>query len=95
MIERLDTAARDAALATLAGWSFDVAADALVRNLKFKDFSEAFAFMTRVALLAEAANHHPEWSNVYNRVNIRLRTHDAGGVTQKDVDLAAAIMRLT
>lgn len=94
MTERLDTAARDAALATLAGWSFDAAADALVRDLKFKDFSEAFAFMTRVALLAEAANHHPEWSNVYNRVNIRLRTHDAGGVTQKDVDLAAAITRL-
>lgn len=94
MTDRLDRAARDAALARLDGWRFDAAADALLRDLKFKDFSEAFAFMTRVALLAEAANHHPEWSNVYNRVNIRLRTHDAGGVTQKDVDLAAAIAKL-
>jgi len=69
--------------------------DALHRDFTFADFSEAFAFMTRVAMLAEQAAHHPEWSNVWNRVSITLRTHDAGGVvTDKDHDLAAAIDRL-
>ena len=64
----------------------------LCRSFTFKDFSEAFAFMTRVALLAEKQNHHPEWSNVYNTVHIALSTHDAGGtVTEKDHRLAAAI----
>ena len=68
---------------------------ALVREFQFKDFSEAFAFMTRVAFLAEQVNHHPEWSNVYNRVTIRLSTHDAGNVvTEKDRQLAAAIDKL-
>lgn len=65
--------------------------DQLVREFKFKDFIEAFGFMTRVALLAQQANHHPEWSNVYNKVKICLTTHDAGGVTEKDVDLALQI----
>jgi 4a-hydroxytetrahydrobiopterin dehydratase len=69
--------------------------DALHRDFTFADFSEAFAFMTRVAMLAEQAAHHPEWSNVWNRVSITLRTHDAGGVvTDKDHDLATAIDRL-
>ena len=69
--------------------------DALHRSFRFGDFSEAFAFMTRVALLAEAAQHHPNWSNVYNQVDITLATHDAGNtVTDKDRDLAAAIDRL-
>lgn len=69
--------------------------DALHREFTFADFSEAFAFMTRVAMLAEQAAHHPEWSNVWNRVSITLTTHDAGGVvTDKDHDLAAAIDRL-
>ena len=69
---------------------------ALVREFHFQDFSEAFAFMTRVAFLAEQMNHHPEWSNVYNRVTIRLSTHDAGNiVTEKDRLLAAAIDKLT
>jgi len=94
MVDKLTDAQRAAALRTLNGWNYDGAADALARDLKFKDFSEAFAFMTRVALLAEAAGHHPEWSNVYNKVSIRLRTHDANGVTQKDVDLATAIDKL-
>lgn len=64
------------------------------RNFKFNDFSEAFAFMMRVALLAEKMDHHPEWSNVYNEVDITLTTHDSGGVTQMDLDLAAAIDKL-
>ncbi len=69
--------------------------DALHRDFTFADFSEAFAFMTRVAMLAEQAAHHPEWSNVWNRVSITLRTHDAGGVvTDQDRDLAGAIDRL-
>lgn len=94
MVDKLTDIQRETALRTLDGWSYDTAADALARDIKFRDFSEAFAFMARVALLAEAAGHHPEWSNVYNKVSIRLRTHDAGGVTQKDVDLATAIGKL-
>lgn len=90
-MQKLDDAERTAAIGKLGGWAYDDAVQALTRNFKFKDFSEAFGFMTRVALLAEAANHHPEWSNVYNKVAIRLTTHDAGGVTAKDVALAEAI----
>ena len=82
MAEKLTETQRETALGSLDGWGYDATADALARDIKFKDFSEAFAFMTRVALLAEAAGHHPEWSNVYNRVSIRLRTHDADGVTR-------------
>mgnify|MGYP006190203645 CR=1 FL=1 len=73
------------------GWTLDESGKALVRTVKFKDFSEAFAFMTRVALAAEKADHHPEWSNVWNRVDIRLTTHDAGGLTGRDVALAKRI----
>ena len=91
MAAKLSLAEREQALSGIAGWRYDAAADALSRDFKFKDFSEAFAFMTRVALLAEAANHHPEWSNVYNKVSIRLTTHDAGGVTARDLALAKAI----
>ncbi|MBK9480096.1 MAG: 4a-hydroxytetrahydrobiopterin dehydratase [Bacteroidetes bacterium] len=70
--------------------------NALTKSFQFKDFSEAFSFMTRVAFLAEKMNHHPNWSNVYNQVNIRLSTHDAGNtVTDKDRKLAAAIDRIT
>jgi 4a-hydroxytetrahydrobiopterin dehydratase len=94
MAEKLGETELQAATKKLGGWTYDGAAGAFTRDFKFRDFSEAFAFMTRVALLAQAANHHPEWSNVYNRVSIRLSTHDAGGVTQKDVALAAAIDRL-
>lgn len=94
MTETLSEAERQAAARSLADWRYDEAGAAFTREFKFRDFSEAFAFMTRVALLAEAANHHPEWSNAYNRVSIRLSTHDAGGVTHKDVELAQAIDRL-
>ncbi|GIT92568.1 putative pterin-4-alpha-carbinolamine dehydratase [Jannaschia pagri] len=71
------------------GWTEDDGA--LTRQFTFQDFSEAWGFMTRVAMLAETADHHPEWSNVYNRVDIRLTTHDAGGLTDKDTALATAI----
>ncbi len=77
------------ALETLGGWS--LRDGKLHRELVFGDFSEAFAFLTRVALLAERMNHHPEWSNVYNRVAIDLTTHDAGGISQKDVEFAGGV----
>jgi len=82
---------REAALAGLAGWRFDAGRNGIARGFRFADFSEAFAFMTRVALAAEKADHHPEWSNVWNRVDVLLSTHDAGGVTRKDIALAAKI----
>jgi 4a-hydroxytetrahydrobiopterin dehydratase len=95
MAEVLTASKRDRALEGLKGWRYDESAGALKQDFKFKDFSEAFGFMTRVALLAQAADHHPEWSNVYNRVSITLTTHDAGGLTTKDVELAKAIDKLT
>lgn len=78
-------------LGSLAGWRYDAGRRALHRQLKLKDFGEAFALMTRIALAAEKADHHPEWSNVYNRIDIWLTTHDAGGVSGRDFALAAAI----
>jgi 4a-hydroxytetrahydrobiopterin dehydratase len=94
MPTKLTPKEREAALARLGDWIYDEATEAISRDVKLKDFSEAFAFMTRVALLAEAANHHPDWSNVYNKVSITLTTHDAGGVTANDTALAAAIDKL-
>ena len=91
---KLDTAKRDEALKQLPLWTYEATADAIRRDLKFKDFSEAFGFMTRVALLAQSADHHPEWSNVYNRVSITLTTHDAKGLSDRDVALATAIDKL-
>jgi len=91
VIEQLNETERAAALDALGDWDFDDARDALTRQFVFGNFSEAFAFMTRVAMLAEKAEHHPEWSNVYNRVDIALTTHDAGGLSHRDVDLATAI----
>ena len=91
MIEQLDEAARTLALDKLSDWDYDDARDGISRIFLFADFSEAFAFMTRVALLAEAQDHHPEWSNVWNRVEILLTTHDAGGLSDRDVRLATAI----
>jgi len=82
---------RDAGLAGLAGWAFDAGRNGIAKSFKFNDFGEAFAFMTRVALAAEKADHHPEWSNVWNRVDILLSTHSDGGVTAKDIALANAI----
>ena len=76
------------------GWSLEEGGKALVRTIKFKDFSEAFGFLTRVALYAEKADHHPEFTNVWNRVDFRLASHDAGSVTERDVALAETINRL-
>ncbi len=91
MTDRLTGAARAEALAALDGWSEVEGRDAIARNFRFRDFNEAFGFMARVALCAEKADHHPEWFNVYNRVEIVLSTHDAGGVTGKDIALARFI----
>ena len=76
------------------GWTLEDGGKALVRTLKFKDFSEAFAFLTRVAMHAEKADHHPEFTSVWNRVDLRLTSHDSGGVTARDLSLAEAINRL-
>lgn len=78
-------------LGEVPGWVVDGARGALHRQLRFKDFSAAFALMTRIALAAEKADHHPEWSNVYNRLDIWLMTHDAGGISERDFALARAI----
>lgn len=78
----------EAALARLEGWRAADGRDAIVKEYRFKDFNTAFGFMSRVALHAEKADHHPEWTNVYNRVTVTLSTHDSGGVTDKDVALA-------
>ena len=91
MIAKLTEAARKEALAELAGWQPTAGRDAIEKSFKFRDFVEAFGFMTRVALLAEKADHHPEWSNVYNKVQILLTTHDADGLSARDVALAKAI----
>lgn len=91
MIEPLSDAERADALDGLPDWDYDEARDAITRRFAFTDFSEAFAFMTRIALLAEKADHHPEWSNVYNRVDVLLTTHDAGGLSARDIDLAGQI----
>jgi 4a-hydroxytetrahydrobiopterin dehydratase len=87
----LTASERDEALAGLAGWSHDEGRNGIARSFTFADFGEAFAFMTRVALAAEKADHHPDWSNVWNRVDILLSTHSAGGITASDVALAARI----
>ena len=89
MVERLDAAARVALAADLPDWRID--GEHLKRSVKLKDFSAAWGFMSRVALLAEAQDHHPEWFNVYNRIDIALTTHDAGGLSARDVTLAKAI----
>jgi 4a-hydroxytetrahydrobiopterin dehydratase len=76
------------------GWTLEDGGKALLRTIKFKDFSEAFGFLTRVALHAEKRDHHPEFTNVWNRVDFRLTSHDAGGVSDRDIELAGAINRL-
>ena len=91
MIAKLDHAARAALAKELPGWSLIEGRDAIRRRFQFRDFAEAWGFMSRVALLAEKQDHHPEWSNVWNRVDIVLTTHDAGGVSERDVALARAI----
>ena len=77
------------------GWTLEDGGKALLRTFKFKDFSEAFGFLTRVALQAEKVDHHPEFTKVWNRVDFRLTSHDAGAVTERDVKLAEAINRLS
>jgi 4a-hydroxytetrahydrobiopterin dehydratase len=90
-ISRLEDAARDIAMQLLPQWTYDADAKGIRRTLRFADFAEAFGFMTRLAILAEKADHHPEWFNVYNRVEILLTTHDADGLSQRDIDLASKI----
>ncbi len=91
MVEQLSDTERAEALDALPDWDYDESRDAITRQLVFGDFAEAFGFMTRVAILADKADHHPEWSNVYNRVHILLTTHDAGGLSHRDVEMATAI----
>jgi 4a-hydroxytetrahydrobiopterin dehydratase len=91
MVDQLTEDERADALDELDEWDYDEARDAISRSFTFADFTEAFAFMTRVALIAEKADHHPEWSNVWNRVDILLTTHDAGGLSVRDVAMAEAI----
>jgi 4a-hydroxytetrahydrobiopterin dehydratase len=91
MIEALSEAERADALDGLPEWDYDEARDAITRSLVFADFVEAFGFMTQVALMAEKVNHHPEWRNVYNRVEILLTTHDASGLSSRDIEMAEGI----
>ena len=88
MVTKLTAEERKNKLAALPGWEASIGRDALQKSFKFEDFNAAFGFMTRVAIKAQEMNHHPEWFNVYNRVEITLSTHEADGVTQRDVDLA-------
>jgi 4a-hydroxytetrahydrobiopterin dehydratase len=94
VVEKLTGSARTTALATLSGWSEVKGRDAITRQFEFSDFNEAFGFMARAALIAEKLDHHPEWFNVYNKVEVTLATHDAGGVTERDIKLAQAMDRL-
>ena len=89
MRAKLELEIIDAELAKLDGWNLAEDGNSISRKFRFKDFKAAFAFMTRIAEVAEQIDHHPDWFNVYNRVEVTLATHDAGGLTMKDVDLAA------
>src|SRR6516162_3193457 len=91
MAERLSGAARQSALKELPGWTEVAGREAIAKSFVFRDFNEAFGFMSRVALVAEKHDHHPEWRNVYKSVDVVLSTHDAGGLTAKDIDLAKAM----
>ena len=91
MAEILSDPARRAALASLDGWREVAEGRAIEKRFRFADFPSAFGFMTRVALLAERQNHHPDWRNVYDRVDVTLTTHDAGGLTERDITLARLI----
>ena len=89
MAPKLSDNDKRAAVVTLDGWSLLESRDAITKTFKFKNFNEAFGWMTRAALIAEQMNHHPEWSNVWNRVEVTLSTHDAGGLTELDIKLAS------
>ncbi|MES2988404.1 MAG: 4a-hydroxytetrahydrobiopterin dehydratase [Pseudomonadota bacterium] len=91
MVARLTDGLRAESLAALPEWAHDAERDAITRRFTFKDFNEAFGFMTRVALIAEKADHHPEWSNVWNRVDVLLTTHDVDGLSIRDIQMATAI----
>jgi 4a-hydroxytetrahydrobiopterin dehydratase len=93
-MQTIDAPTRAQLAARLPGWTMVTGRDALKKTFKFKDFSEAFGFMTRAALMAEKLDHHPEWSNVWNRVEVTLTTHDAGGLTERDLMLAQAMDKL-
>src|SRR3974377_516807 len=94
MVEKLTGSARSAALAKLKGWAEVTGRDAISKKYSFKDFNDDFGFMARAALIAEKLDHHPEWFNVYNSVEVTLATHDAGGVTERDIRLAQEMDRL-
>ena len=94
MAQKLTADARKAALGKLAGWSKVAGRDAIAKKFVFKDFNQAFGFMTRAALVSEKMDHHPEWFNVYKTVEVTLSTHDAGGVTELDINLAETMDRL-
>jgi 4a-hydroxytetrahydrobiopterin dehydratase len=94
MAQKLDDAARKGLPARLPGWQLANGRDAIQKTFKFKDFSEAFGFMSRAALVAEKMDHHPEWSNVWNRVDVTLSTHSAGGLTNLDLELAEAMDKI-
>ncbi len=94
MVARLDGAQREALAAARPHWAMVDGRDAIVRQIRFADFSAAWGFMCRVALIAERMDHHPEWANVYNRVTITLTTHDADGLSERDVRMAEAIDRV-
>jgi 4a-hydroxytetrahydrobiopterin dehydratase len=94
MAEKLSVEARKTALTKLNGWSEVAGRDAIARKFVFKDFNQAFGFMTRAALVAEKMDHHPEWFNVYKTVEVTLSTHDAGGVTELDIKLAEAMDKI-
>ena len=91
---RLSDEEREAALANLPGWRWDEAAGAIRRSFRFADFPAAFGFMTQVAMAAEKADHHPDWSNSWNRVDVALSTHSAGGLTALDIEMARTMNRL-
>lgn len=91
---KLTGKARDEALSSLPGWADVEGRDAIRKEFRFKNFSEAFGFMARVALAAEKMDHHPEWSNVYDKVDIVLSSHDIGGVSERDIKLATRIDKL-
>ncbi|MEP3438754.1 MAG: 4a-hydroxytetrahydrobiopterin dehydratase [Hoeflea sp.] len=92
--QRLDSTAVAEKLAAVSSWEIDAGETALTKQFRFADFSEAFGFMARAALVAEKLDHHPEWKNVYRTVDVRLTTHDAGGLTGLDFDLATAMDRI-
>ncbi|MFM0000856.1 MULTISPECIES: 4a-hydroxytetrahydrobiopterin dehydratase [Paraburkholderia] len=95
MIHKLTSEERATQIASLHGWQATAGRDAIQRQFKFADFNEAFGFMTRVAIKAQEMDHHPEWFNVYNKVEITLSTHEAGGLTERDIKLAKFIDSIT